>query len=333
LSYIECRHLIASGDFAMKKIITSITFLIFVVVSSSSALAAPAALPQSIAPAGLGALNWEVTNTGGTSSGDAFSGICDQTSGLTISDATSADGSADAYDNAYSIWVDGAVFDPSGSVDLTGNTILAGPSVMSGLNVSVEYAFSDVVQAGRVRVILSNPTLDAIDATVDMAINSGASAFTVESTSSGDAVFDAGDSWVVTSDGGPNDPVSTTVLWGPQASVLPAVTTAVFGCGGDDGIGATFNVSVPRETTRQLLFFTGVGDIVGVGNTVAGATANATMFDVYSGIDSARLRWRRVQSGSQNNLRLEGGRSVVTTSPHFLSWSVAGSSQDRSITS
>ncbi|MDH3979981.1 MAG: hypothetical protein OEU91_05655 [Gammaproteobacteria bacterium] len=273
----------------MEKIITSITFLIFVVVSSSSALAVPAALPQSIAP-GLGALNWEVTNTGGTSSGNAFSGVCDQTSGLTIQDATSADGSTDAYDNAHSIWVDGAIFDAPGSVDLTGNTILAGPVVMSGLNVSVEYAFSDVVQAGRVRVIFQNPTPVTINASVDMAVNSGASTFTIEATSSLDAVFGTDDYWVVTSDGGPNDPVNTSVLWGQLADVPPSsVATTVFGCGGDKGIAATFDISVPTNARRQLLFFTGVGDIVGLGNTVAGATVNAAMFNSYLDIDPSLM--------------------------------------------
>ncbi len=273
----------------MKIRIKIITLLLLMLGGASIAVAAPASLPLNVTP-GLGVTSWNVTNTGGTSSGLAFSGTCNQTAGFTIEDATSADGSSDAYDFAHSIWVDGVIFDAPDPVDLTGNTVTAGPVVMSGLDVTMEYAFSDVVQAGRIRAIFTNPTSSPIDITVDMAMNSGAAPFTIEGTSSRDTVFDAGDRWVVTSDGGPNDPVNTTVLWGQRAAAPPStVTTTVFDCVGTEGIGVSFNISIPANSTRQLLFFAGLGDMRGLGNTVAGALTNAAMFDVYLDIDPSLL--------------------------------------------
>jgi hypothetical protein len=276
----------------MKNIIKSIALLSFSMLGAASAVAAPAALPLNVIP-GLGVTNWQVTNTGGTTSGEAFSGFCFRTAGLTIEDATSADGNSDAYDFAHSIWVNDVIFAAPASVDLTGNTITAGPVTMSGLEVSVEYAFSDAVQAARIRAIFQNPTNSAIDITVDMPVNSGASPMTIEATSSGDALFDTADRWVVSSDGDPPvDPVNTTVLWGDRAAVTPSsVTTTVFACDGDagEGIGVSFDLSIPANSTRQLMFFAGLGDIEGSGNTVAGAITNAAMFDIYTNIDPSLL--------------------------------------------
>jgi hypothetical protein len=170
---------------------------------------------------------------------------------------------------------------------------MAGPVTMSGLDVTMEYTFSDVVQAGRLRAIFENPTINSINISVDMAMNSGASPFQIQATSSGDTVFDTADRWVVSSDGDPaTDPVNTTVLWGDRAAVTPSfATTTVFLCDGneDDGIGVSFDISIPAGSRRQLLFFAGLGDIKGTGNTVAGAIANAAMFDVYFDIDPSLL--------------------------------------------
>ena len=276
----------------MKKRITIITLLALIVGSSTSAVAAPVPLPQVVNIPALGATSWEVTNTGGTTSGLAFSGSCDTTSGFAIKDATSASGDTGAYDYAHSIWVDDVIFvAPGGSVNVTGKTITAGPVVMSGLEVTMEYAFSDVVQAGRIRAIFVNPSNSPIDISVDMPVNSGAVPFTIEATSSGDKLFTTDDRWVVSSDLVPlNNPVNTTVLWGVRAAVPPSfATTTVFGCGGTDGLGVTFDISIPARSTRQLLFFAGLGDIEGLGNTIAGAISNAATFDVYLDIDDSLL--------------------------------------------
>lgn len=275
----------------MRKIITFTPLLVIAVINSANAVAAPATLPLTVMPA-LGATSWEVTNTGGTTLGTAFTGACDDTAGFAINDATSASGDIDAYDYAYSIWVNGVIFEAPDPVDLTGNTVTAGPMVMSGLNVSVEYSFSDMVQAGRIRAIFQNPTGNPVNISVDIPVNLGSGGATViEATSSGDAVFNAADRWVVTSDGVPaGDPANTTVLWGAGAAVMPSsVTTTVFGCGGTEGVGATFDITIPANSTRQLMLFAGLGDVTGMGNTVAGAVANATMFDDNDTIDPSLL--------------------------------------------
>lgn len=267
------------------------TYLMLSVTCISNVVAAPGSLPFGVTP-GLGSTNWFLTNTGGTDSGLAFSGTCDNTAGLTIQDATSADGTTDAYDNAYSIWVDDVIFDAPDPVDLTGNTVTAGPVALSGLNVTVEYLFSDVVQGARIRVILQNPGVIPINTSIDVAVNPGSNGNTViESTSSGDAVFDVADRWVVTSESSAaTDPVNTTVLWGPGATVQPSSSVnTVFLCNTNDGIGSTFDITVPGIATRQLVFFAGLGDITGTGNTVAGAVANATLFDAQNSIDPTLL--------------------------------------------
>jgi hypothetical protein len=123
-----------------------------------------------------------------------------------------------------------------------------------------------------------------------MPVNSGAAPFEIEATSDGDKIFTTADRWVVSWDGGLNDPVNTTILWGARAAVPPSfATTTVFGCGGTDGLGVSFDISVPARSTRQLLFFAGLGDMVGPGNTIAGAIANAASFDVYLDIEPSLL--------------------------------------------
>lgn len=247
----------------------------------SSAFATPQSLPQTILP-GVGSTSWEIRNDGGTDGGP-FAGVCDGSPAFGFDDATSASGAGDAYDGAWSVWINGNPFvAPGGLVDLTGTTLLAGPVAMSGLNVWVQYFFSTTHQAARILVILQNPSPVAANVTVQVPINFGSdSNTTVGHTSSGDTTVTTADRWVVTSDGGPGDAVNTTVFYGPGSPALvpTSYTQTVFHCATRDGIGATFNVSVPGSSARALLFFAGLGDIAGTGNSIAVAIANATLFD------------------------------------------------------
>ncbi len=112
---------------------------VFVSLLGSAALAAPVLLPQSIAT-GLGSTEWFVDDLGGTNGGP-FGGGCDASQALAIADAVSGSGAGDAYDFAWSVWVDGNPFVAPPTVDLTGTALLAGPVVLSGLNVWVQYFF------------------------------------------------------------------------------------------------------------------------------------------------------------------------------------------------
>ncbi len=127
--------------------------------------------------------------------------------------------------------------------------------------------------------------------TVQVPVNFGSDTSTqVDATSSGDTAVTIADRWIVTSDGPPlGDPVNTTVLYGPGSpSLTPAsYTQTVFSCAGTEGLGATFSVSVPAASSRALMFFAGLGDIAGTGNSIAGAAANATVFDSVATLNSS----------------------------------------------
>jgi len=225
----------------------------------------PVVLPLTISNA-LGT-QLHLTDVGGTSTGAAFTGNCRAGPGASIGDANSADGSGDAYDESWQIWVDGAVFSTGGNAlqDITGRKITAGPVTLSGLNVTHQIYLSDTLEVGRILASFHNPTGSPINAMVEVPVNFGSDgSTTVEGTSSSDAVFDVNDRWAVTSDGAPaSDPVNTTVLYGPGApSVVPtSVTQTLFSCAGTEGIGATFDLTIPAGATSRLMFFAGLGSI------------------------------------------------------------------------
>lgn len=279
------------------------------------AWAANASLPQTII-AGPGVTEWQVTNDGGTSTGQVFAGNCDLTAGLTIDEATGATGDTDAYDKAYQLFVDDQVFVAPDPVDLTDNVMTAGPapSGVANLPVTVQFLFSDTLQAARIRYIFENTSGNPIDVKVDVPVNFGSdAATTIEATASGDLVFDKDDRWVVTSDGIPVRPVNTTVLFGTDnPPVRPtAVTGTVFTCGdAGEGAGVTFNIGIPANSMRSLMFFAGLGDIEGAENTIDGAIAGAGMFDDAATIDDSlvgdltntewdeTLNWRLIREGA-----------------------------------
>ncbi|MCX8071341.1 MAG: hypothetical protein N3C12_02655 [Candidatus Binatia bacterium] len=241
----------------------------------STAVAVPVSLPVSVST-GLGSTVWVATNDSSTSGG-AFGGFCGYSPALGLTDAGSAAGSAsgafDAYDEAWSVWIDGVPFVAPATVDLTGTTLLAGPVPMSGLNVWVQYFFSINTQAMRMLVFLQNSTASTITAVVEVPVNFGSDSYTqVDDTSSGDTSVTVADRWVVTSDGGRGDPVNTSVFYGPGAPAVAPFnyTQTVFECSGSEGLGATFNISVPANSARALMFFAALGDILGTGNPFQG---------------------------------------------------------------
>src|SRR5258708_1961172 len=103
--------------------------------STSTALAAAVAPDQNVTT-GFGTTEWNVRNNVAPSA--PFSGSCTGAPGLGFNDATDAADDGDAYDDAWSFFIDGAFFVAPPLVDLTGTTYTAGPVAMSGLNVSVE---------------------------------------------------------------------------------------------------------------------------------------------------------------------------------------------------
>jgi len=260
--------------------LVSLVLLLFFSFSAATVHAAPVSLPQSVTP-GFFSTSWNSISQITTSTGAPYTGTGATGTGFGISDANGPTGAGDAYDSAYLVFVDGAVFDPGSTVDRTGTTITAGPVVMSGLNVTVQYYFDTLAALARIMVFLNNPTGSPINAVVDIPVNFGSDGGTiVQMTSSGDTTVTTADRWLVTTDAGPGDPVNTTVLYAPGSSVTPsAYTQTVFDSAGTQGLGATYNVSVPAGETIALMLFAGLGDITGNGNTTAGAITAAALFD------------------------------------------------------
>ena len=252
--------------------------------------------------AGPNGTEWFLVNDAG--SGGAFAGTCDGTPAVGITEAQT-NSSGDAYDNGYILWAQGSRFS-IGTADLTGSTVTAGPVTLSGLSVTRQLYFSLTRQVMRDLTSFFNPTGATINVLVDVPINFGSDGGTViGATSSGDLNFTIADRWVITSDGAvPSDPVNTTVFAGPNGPGGPfifvqAVTQTVFDCAATNGVGWSYNVSVPPGITRRLLFFAGLENMLGTGNTVPGAIANAAIFndtmalhgttDLTSGLSNAEL--------------------------------------------
>lgn len=68
---------------------------------------------------------------------------------------------------------------------------------MSGLDVTLQYHFSDTIEAGRILASFANPTGSPISVQVDIPNNFGSDGnTTIVTTSSGDTTFDTADGWV-----------------------------------------------------------------------------------------------------------------------------------------
>lgn len=282
--------------FSCRRTLISITLA--GVLGVSMAHAAPVSLPQTIYT-GFGATQWDIYNTGGTDSGAPFSGTCNSNPGLVINDATSAGGDSDAYDNAFQVWVGGSIFVAPEPVDLTGTTLTAGPVVMSGLNVTVQYWFDTASAVMRMLVSLQNPSGSPISTTVQVPINFGSDSSTIlHSTSSGDAVLTTADRWAIASQGGTGE-YNTVVAFGSGAvtTTPSAYTTTVFDCAGTQGAGADFNVTVPAGATRSLMFFAGLGGVTNLTDSLANAQAAAPLFDTIGSV--AAQGWTSGMSSEQ----------------------------------
>lgn len=232
-------------------------------VLSASTLAAPVSLPQTVTTA-LGS-SWDVQNNT-SPSGTAFGGSC-SSNGFHINDARSTTGDGDMYDDAFGIWINDTAFVAPDPVDLTGNTITAGPVLLSGLNVTQSLEFSDTIEAVRSVVTLENPTGSPISVTLDIANNFGSdSSTTIVDTSSGDTTFTVDDSWAVTWD--TSSEINTTAITTPGNGLTPdSVTDTVFNCAGTQGFGARYTVNVPAGGNTSLVFAGAIAEIDGAGDS------------------------------------------------------------------
>ncbi len=196
----------------------------------------------------------------------------------------------DAVDGALSWHVNPAAYaygslspngykSPGGTVDITNtsaySSVTGTTQSLQGLNVSGQMYFLTGKAVVRSILNLQNPTSAPITVSVLSASNLGSDANTVvQSTSSGDNVFDAADNWFVSSETATptttNDPILTFAFQGP-GSTARGTNISSFRSG-TDKFYETFNVTVPANSTRSVMIF------VQMSGTVAGAQTDTAAF-------------------------------------------------------
>ena len=234
--------------------------------------AAPVPLDQAV---GLDGHTWTITNEGGFD--DATPPECEGQPALAVEDATTP-GNSDAFDEAYLLTVGGTVLaDGDGTVDRrtegADEVLTADPVALAGLEVTVQYRVFDGGDVLRQLVTLTNPGGAPVATPVAVHHNWGSDDDTeVHASESGDRVLDAGDRWVITTESDPATPGERAL--GRPDQHLGALRTrdradlAVVGGApprrttvpGQEGLTATFDVTVPAGSTRHLVFFGRISD-------------------------------------------------------------------------
>ncbi|HEX5636512.1 MAG TPA: hypothetical protein VFY78_05460, partial [Gammaproteobacteria bacterium] len=212
-------------------------------------------------------------------------------SGFGISTGTTANGN-DFYDGGMLLAVDGVAFvNPDSTVDLTGNTVTTDTvtNIIPGVNAQIKYTFMTTRATVRAVYTLTNTTGSAISTSAMVYGNLGSDgSTTVQATSSGDAVIEDADVWIITddnttvsptSDGG--DPTSTFATHGANATVVPV--TAQKPGAGDDYFGYRYDVTIPAKSTVRIMVFNEMS------NDVPTALANASDYESANAADAAGL--------------------------------------------
>jgi hypothetical protein len=257
-------------------------------------------LPQTISGGGPGGSVWTIDNTGGTSNGLPSGGSCNGSPGLTVVDGqlNGPPLRGDIFDNGSIIFVNNSIFVPPAQVDLTGQTLTAGPVTQSGLGTTVQYFAAPSTATLRTLASFQNPTAAPITATISWVSNSGANGNTqIQGTSNGVNTFTTATRWLVADDVPPpvaqDDVASTYVLFGPGApTVTPAsVSQTVFVCSGPEGFLANYSVTVPAGATRRLLFYNqmNVDGPTGVAAAAVFNTTPAAGSELVSGLTTTQL--------------------------------------------
>lgn len=210
---------------------------------------------------------WSISNTTGTNDG-LPTGICSGSDpGLSVRDAVldpNGTPKGDAFDDAFALWVDNVRFVAPDSVDVSDETLTAGPVTLSGLQVTVEYRAFQTSATLRTLIAFHNPSNAFVGADVLLATNLG--------SDNGTGVRGSGSTggWRVTSDSpsSPSDPAVMLVASGSALGLdlssfaVRRGSTSTFGCPSasyHEGDELDGRVTVPPGGTIYLLQFVGLG--------------------------------------------------------------------------
>lgn len=209
---------------------------------------------------------WSISNTTGTNNGLPTGTCLSSAPGISVLDAEldpNGTHKLDAFDGAFAIWVDDVRFVSPDSVDLSDDTLTAGPVTLSGLEVTVEYRAFQTSPTLRTLIAFHNPSSAFVGADILLATNFGSDGAT--------GVRGAGSTggWRVTSDSAtsPSDPAVLLVALGPalglQQSSIPIERSSdtTFFCPSashQEGHELRGRVTVPPGATAYLLQFAGL---------------------------------------------------------------------------
>ena len=181
---------------------------------------------------------------------------------------------------------------PNGTIDISPNyptdpnvatTLIAAPQTLQGLNVTGQMYFMTSKAVVRSILNLQNPTAAPITVSVLSASNLGSDANTnIQTTSSGDNLFDTADNWFVSSETATpttsNDPILTYAFQG-QGGAVRGTNISGFATG-NQSFYETYTVTVPANGTASVMIF------VQMSGTVAGAETDASVFNSLSSLQS-----------------------------------------------
>ncbi|HEY9628036.1 MAG TPA: DUF4347 domain-containing protein [Coleofasciculaceae cyanobacterium] len=237
---------------------------------------------------------WSLSNQLGTDSGLPNSGVADYSPGFGVGSANLETGSAGnaGVTHGLMLYINNQNFVASNTGDLTGQTLTVnGNSKFAGLDVSVQYAAMQDKPTLRTFASFTNSTNAAITTTISWVTNLG-HAFSSELKAASNApdlqptwpqyegTFTKDARWlIIDDDDRPYEgeklgegrgsiyfrPAVTDVLFGPGSpAVKPSsVSGTTFFSNGNDpndnrGVIASYQVTIPANSTRSLLFFYGL---------------------------------------------------------------------------
>lgn len=239
---------------------------------------------------GPGEVQWFVQNDGGTGDGTPV-GTCTSSAGLTVKDARFSASKGDAFDSGLTVWMDDVILVSPDTVDVTDQTVTAGPVTLSGLEVTVEYKALQDSPTLRTRVIIHNPSAAEIDSELLVMTPVGSDAATTPIAQNTDT--DHAARFRITADHPttPTDAVNTAIHGGPsnphgaefdpQYSFSISDTTA--NCSGTQGVSLRRTFRIPPGGTLEFLLFNQVH------GTIASAQNDEHDFDATPSTSSPLL--------------------------------------------
>jgi hypothetical protein len=229
---------------------------------------------------------WTVTNGFHTDNGRPAGGNGVEGNGLAVLDGQFTNPNQnDAFDGANLVFIDDVQFVAPDTVDVTRDpdTLSAGPVLLSGLQVSVQYQASGPVL--RTLVSLHNPSAALIKPKLSLVTNVGSDRLTTDITSPpSPGIFPI----TITSDDpvAPTDPVNVFVFRGSgDVADFPSISATVFNQGDTHGQRADLEPRVPPGDTVHLMFFNAIARTIGNAiNLAILLSPNPTLDGLLSGL-------------------------------------------------